>query len=616
MRVIGVLAPAAGDQTAPSVPTGLAGVAASGSQIDLTWDPSTDTGGAGLAGYTVYRDGIQIDTVATESYSDTGLAQSTDYDYQVSAFDASGNHSAVSGAITVTTLGNSAPLWNTVAGVPSPGAEPISENTLAENQAYFRDLDDLCSDADGDAITYSESATQLDPPVGYTQGLPPGVTLNAALGTLSGTPTTAGNYAYTIDADDGQTSDMETEWLEHSTAPGVFYANNFEGCTDTASMVSTLWSTGANSNKKRFNATIKRSGPGSCECFHLASDGANEAAPEVRIGFDGKSSGQTLNTSKRRFYLRFSLRVGSVYNNFNYGASVGTPKIVIIWKPNSSFGASEVVQQRSGEGRPMVVGYRLLASGGTVGLRTNYSGISASAYHNFLNNPAYSGPNPPTTNAQLRQLRGYTQNSPANDPDFAHDRTRYPDDEWCVCEWFIDMDAQTIKYWHAEFYGDAPVLSMGTIGNAGFSVSSDDFTGAQFVPRPENCFQAVGGDNGTTATFTTNTVSVTGTTWADMTVGAQVRVTHVGSGNTTNEGNYTIAGKSGNTLTITGTFPVTGTMSAFQFGCWPNEDTSVFYTEIICSDNPIPFPGGHELPYPGTEAPPGYPWAGSSDVDS
>ena len=93
------------DNTAPTVPTGVTGSAASSSQINLSWTASTDD--VAVAGYRVYRDGgtTPIATVATTTYSDTGRTANTLYNYAVSAFDAAGNESNKSSpSVTVTTL--------------------------------------------------------------------------------------------------------------------------------------------------------------------------------------------------------------------------------------------------------------------------------------------------------------------------------------------------------------------------------------------------------------------------------------------------------------------------------------------------------------------------------
>jgi chitodextrinase len=57
---------------------------------------------SGIAGYTVYRNGLAIGQVTTASYTDSSTVAGTTYEYTVSAFDAAGNASAVSGKVSVT----------------------------------------------------------------------------------------------------------------------------------------------------------------------------------------------------------------------------------------------------------------------------------------------------------------------------------------------------------------------------------------------------------------------------------------------------------------------------------------------------------------------------------
>ncbi|HET6936959.1 MAG TPA: fibronectin type III domain-containing protein, partial [Nocardioides sp.] len=96
------------DMTPPSAPTGLAGTAVSGSRIDLSWTAATDN--VGVAGYLVERcqgtgctNFSQVGTPTATSYSDTGLAPSTTYRYQVRAVDAAGNLGPYTAAVTVST---------------------------------------------------------------------------------------------------------------------------------------------------------------------------------------------------------------------------------------------------------------------------------------------------------------------------------------------------------------------------------------------------------------------------------------------------------------------------------------------------------------------------------
>jgi len=93
--------PVESDTLPPSTPTNLVGTAISYSEVSLSWNPSSDN--VGVAGYRVYRNGIEIGTKANTSYKDTGLSPATTYQYSVSAYDAAGNESTVSSAVSVMT---------------------------------------------------------------------------------------------------------------------------------------------------------------------------------------------------------------------------------------------------------------------------------------------------------------------------------------------------------------------------------------------------------------------------------------------------------------------------------------------------------------------------------
>ena len=93
------------DTTPPSTPANLTATVVSDSQIDLSWDASTDN--VGVTGYNIYRDGggTPIATVTGTTYQDTGLSWSTLYTYKVSAIDAAPNESAQSSQASATTSG-------------------------------------------------------------------------------------------------------------------------------------------------------------------------------------------------------------------------------------------------------------------------------------------------------------------------------------------------------------------------------------------------------------------------------------------------------------------------------------------------------------------------------
>jgi chitodextrinase len=89
------------DASAPTLPANLSAAVISSSQVNLTWTASTDD--VGVSGYRIYRDGSLVGTATGTSYTDTGLSAATTYSYRVAAYDAAGNASAQTGAISVNT---------------------------------------------------------------------------------------------------------------------------------------------------------------------------------------------------------------------------------------------------------------------------------------------------------------------------------------------------------------------------------------------------------------------------------------------------------------------------------------------------------------------------------
>jgi chitodextrinase len=91
------------DSEDPTTPTNLTASAVDHARVDLSWSAATDN--VAVTGYTVYRDGQEIDTVdgTTLTYQDVTVQPSTSYTYTVDAFDATGNHSPPSNQAAVTT---------------------------------------------------------------------------------------------------------------------------------------------------------------------------------------------------------------------------------------------------------------------------------------------------------------------------------------------------------------------------------------------------------------------------------------------------------------------------------------------------------------------------------
>jgi chitodextrinase len=101
------LAVGASDTEAPSAPATLTATATSSTSAALSWSASTDN--VGVLGYRIYRNGGQVGTSSSTSFTDTGLTPSTSYSYSVVAYDAAGNSSSTSPSAIVTTPAGSQP---------------------------------------------------------------------------------------------------------------------------------------------------------------------------------------------------------------------------------------------------------------------------------------------------------------------------------------------------------------------------------------------------------------------------------------------------------------------------------------------------------------------------
>jgi chitinase len=97
------------DTAAPNAPTALTSTNKSLQTVALSWAASTDTGGSGLSGYYLYRNGSGPETPTAKlgatatSFVDKERQPNTTYTYVVRAVDAAGNVSGPSNQISVTT---------------------------------------------------------------------------------------------------------------------------------------------------------------------------------------------------------------------------------------------------------------------------------------------------------------------------------------------------------------------------------------------------------------------------------------------------------------------------------------------------------------------------------
>ncbi len=89
------------DTTPPSVPQALVVDAVTAARVSLSWQASTDD--QAMGSYNVWRNGNLIGISNTTAYTDTSVAPTSNYQYQVTAVDAAGNESGYSDVLNVDT---------------------------------------------------------------------------------------------------------------------------------------------------------------------------------------------------------------------------------------------------------------------------------------------------------------------------------------------------------------------------------------------------------------------------------------------------------------------------------------------------------------------------------
>ena len=120
---------------APSAPTGLAATSTTGTGTTLSWTAATVGSNCSVTSYTIYKNGAQIGTSSTTSFSVTGLSPSTAYTFTVAASDSAGM-SPQSAPLVVTTTNGATPAGNyrvTITGTDANGLSNSTQVTLTVN---------------------------------------------------------------------------------------------------------------------------------------------------------------------------------------------------------------------------------------------------------------------------------------------------------------------------------------------------------------------------------------------------------------------------------------------------------------------------------------------------
>ncbi len=117
------------DVTPPPVPAAPTSPSKTEQTVSLSWNAVVDeANGSGLAGYKVYRGGVEIGSPTSTTFSDNGpLTPNTAYTYTVASRDNAGNISSPSAALSVTT--NKDTAAPSIPGKPVGGT--VTMNSIA-----------------------------------------------------------------------------------------------------------------------------------------------------------------------------------------------------------------------------------------------------------------------------------------------------------------------------------------------------------------------------------------------------------------------------------------------------------------------------------------------------
>jgi chitodextrinase len=235
------------DTLAPSAPTNLTAPNIGATEVQLTWTASTDN--VGVTGYRVYRDGVQVGTSPTASYTDSTVEPLTPYAYVVRAYDVSTNLSQPSNTInlvtparpTVMTFGPAADASirsdlpgnnfgaDSALGIDNSPIEDLllkfTVNGVAGRQVESAKLRLYCIDAGGSGGVFKRVANNgwVESTVNWTNAPAADAATLATLGA-----TTAGTW-YEVDVTSLVTGDGTFSFRIASTSPNGTDYNSKEG---------------------------------------------------------------------------------------------------------------------------------------------------------------------------------------------------------------------------------------------------------------------------------------------------------------------------------------------------------------------------------------------------
>jgi hypothetical protein len=281
----------------PSLPGNLTASAVSGTQINLSWTASAETGGT-VASYLVERcsganctNFVQIGTTASTSYNDTGLAGSTSYTYRGRASDSAGHLSPYSNLAMATTPSTTPTITYVQGNYVTPQTSQTSAKVTFAQQQTAGDLNVVVVGWNDTTAAVSSVVDSLGN--SYTRAVGP----TAVSGTLSQSIYYAKNIAsaaagantvtvtFTVAATYADIRALEYKGADTSSPVDVVVANSGNSSSSSSGAVTTT-----NANDLLFGANIVTSitsGPGAGFTSRLLTSPDGDIAEDEMVSSTG-----------------------------------------------------------------------------------------------------------------------------------------------------------------------------------------------------------------------------------------------------------------------------------------------------------------------------------------
>lgn len=252
------------DTAAPTVPTGLAASSIAAASFTLKWTASTDN--AGVSSYLIFKNAVQVGTSTTTSFNVVGLSPSASYSMTVKAKDSTGNTSAASAALSVTTIADtSAPTVPTGLASSSLAATSFTlkwtastDNVGVSSYLVFKNGVQI-----GTSATASFNVTGLTPSTAYSMTVKAkdsaGNTsaASAALSVTTTADTTAPSAPAGLAASTITATSFILQWTASTDNVGVVGYNIYKGATLAGTSATTSFNVTGLSPATSYSMTVK-----------------------------------------------------------------------------------------------------------------------------------------------------------------------------------------------------------------------------------------------------------------------------------------------------------------------------------------------------------------------